>query len=79
MDYRPDIVILDLLRPEIGGSDVPHETRTTGIAAKIILTSGFGRTCLRIAQVVARFNNAGQSAGLKRPFRRRYSLTCSGA
>jgi CheY-like chemotaxis protein len=69
-DYRPDIVILDMIMPGTDGIDVLHEILASGIPSKIILSSGYGDAYLRLAQGVAHFHDAGQLAVLPKPFRR---------
>jgi len=68
--YRPDIVILDMIMPGKDGIDVLIEILATGISAKIVLTSGYGATYMKLAQGVARFHDAGQLVVLNKPFRR---------
>jgi two-component system, OmpR family, response regulator MtrA len=70
IDYHPDIVILDLIMPGKDGIAVLHEILATGIPAKIVLTSGFGDTYMRLAQGVAEFHSAERPITLKKPFRR---------
>lgn len=70
IDYHPDIVILDLIMPGKDGVAVLHEILATGIPTKIVLTSGFGDTYMRLAQGVAKFHSADPPVTLKKPFRR---------
>jgi CheY-like chemotaxis protein len=70
VEFRPDIVILDMIMPEKDGIDVLNEILLTGIPARIVLTSGFSNAYLRLAEGVARFHESDQVSVLKKPFRR---------
>jgi CheY-like chemotaxis protein len=70
VDFRPDIVILDMIMPEKDGIDVLNEILLTGIPARIVLTSGFSNAYLRLAEGVAKFHDSDQVSVLKKPFRR---------
>jgi len=69
-DFRPDIVILDLIMPGKDGIDVLNEILATGISTRIVLTSGYGDTYLRLARSVAKFHETAQVDVLRKPFRR---------
>jgi len=70
-EYRPDIVLLDMIMPEKDGIDVLHEILMTGIPARIVLTSGFGAAYLRLGEGVARLHDQALISVLKKPFRRK--------
>ena len=70
IDFRPDVVILDMIMPEKDGIDVLNEILLTGIPARFILTSGFGDGYLRLAEGVAKFHDANRVSILRKPFRR---------
>jgi two-component system response regulator MtrA len=70
IDYRPDILILDMIMPEKDGIDVLNEVLLTGIPSKIVLTSGYSDAYLRLAEGVAKFHESGQVSILRKPFRR---------
>jgi two-component system response regulator MtrA len=70
IDFQPDIVILDMIMPEKDGVDVLNEMLLTGIKTRIILTSGFSESYLRLAESVARFHDNDRIFILKKPFRR---------
>jgi two-component system response regulator MtrA len=70
VEFRPDIVILDMIMPEKDGIDVLNEILLTGIPARIVLTSGFSNAYLRLAEGVAKFHDSDQVSVLKKPFRR---------
>lgn len=69
-DFRPDIVILDIIMPGKDGIDVLNEILATGIPTRIVLTSGFGDAHLRLARGVAKFHGTAQVDVLRKPFRR---------
>ncbi len=70
IDFRPDVLILDMIMPEKDGIDVLNEVLLTGIPSKIILTSGYSDAYLRLAEGVAKFHESGHISILKKPFRR---------
>lgn len=70
IDFAPDIVILDMIMPEKDGVDVLNEILLTGVQTKIILTSGFSESYLRLAEGVGRFHDSDKISVLKKPFRR---------
>jgi len=70
VEFRPDIVILDMIMPEKDGIDVLNEILLTGIPSRIVLTSGFSSAYLRLAEGVAKFHDSDQVSVLKKPFRR---------
>jgi FixJ family two-component response regulator len=69
-DYRPNIVMIDMIMPEKDGLDVLSEILATGIPTWIVLTSGYGDTYLRLGMGVAKFHGADRVSILKKPFRR---------
>ncbi|HUN38879.1 MAG TPA: response regulator [Acetobacteraceae bacterium] len=70
IDYRPDILMLDMIMPEKDGIDVLNEILLTGIPSRIVLTSGYSDAYLRLGEGVAKFHESGQVSVLKKPFRR---------
>lgn len=70
VDFRPDIVIIDMIMPGKDGIDVLNEILASNVPAKIVLTSGYGSTYMRLAQGVARIHDAGPFTCLQKPFRR---------
>ena len=54
--FMPDVVMLDMIMPEKDGIDVLNEILLTGIPVKVVLTSGFSDSYLRLAEGVARFH-----------------------
>lgn len=70
IDFRPDVVILDMIMPGKDGIDVLNEILLTGFQSRIVLTSGFSDSYLRLAEGVARFHANDDIAVLRKPFRR---------
>ena len=70
IEYRPDILILDMIMPEKDGIDVLNEVLLTGLPVKIVLTSGFSDSYLRLAEGVAKFHENPNVSVLRKPFRR---------
>lgn len=70
LQFRPDVVMIDIYMPEQDGIDVLHEILLTGIATGVILTTGGGEDLLSVAQDVVRFHGAAEASVLHKPFRR---------
>jgi two-component system response regulator MtrA len=68
--FKPDVVMLDMIMPEKDGIDVLNEILLTGIPVKVILTSGFSDSYLRLAEGVAKFHANDHVSILRKPFRR---------
>jgi CheY-like chemotaxis protein len=68
--FKPDILILDMIMPEKDGIDVLNEVLLTGIPVKVVLTSGFSDSYLRLAEGVAKFHDNPDVSVLRKPFRR---------
>jgi CheY-like chemotaxis protein len=68
--FKPDVVLLDVFMPEVDGIDVLHQILLTGMATRIILTSGAGEELLDVGREAVRFHGAGEAAVLAKPFRR---------
>jgi two-component system, OmpR family, response regulator MtrA len=68
--FKPDVVMLDMIMPEKDGIDVLNEILLTGIPVKVILTSGFSDSYLRLAEGVAKFHDNEHISILRKPFRR---------
>jgi CheY-like chemotaxis protein len=68
--FQPDVLMLDMIMPEKDGIDVLNEILLTGIPVKVVLTSGFSDSYLRLAEGVARFHDNPDVSVLRKPFRR---------
>jgi DNA-binding NtrC family response regulator len=69
-EYRPDIVIIDMIMPDKDGIEVLNEIMLTGIPTQIVLTSGLSEGYLRLAKGVAKFHGDERVRFLNKPFRR---------
>jgi CheY-like chemotaxis protein len=70
LDYKPDVVMLDMIMPGKDGIDVLDEIMRTGIPTQIVLTSGYSDAFLKLGQGVAKFHGVEGIRILKKPFRR---------
>lgn len=68
--FKPDILMLDMIMPEKDGIDVLNEVLLTGHPVKVVLTSGFSDSYLRLAEGVAKFHDNPNVSILRKPFRR---------
>jgi two-component system, OmpR family, response regulator MtrA len=73
--FKPDVLILDMIMPEKDGIDVLNEVLLTGLPVKVILTSGFSESLLRLAEGVAKFHDKENVSVLRKPFRREELIT----
>ena len=69
LDFKPDVVVLDMLMPEKDGIDLLHEILAVDPSVRLILISGFGADYLRLAADVARYHGATQVSVLAKPLR----------
>jgi CheY-like chemotaxis protein len=70
IEFRPDVVLLDMVMPERDGLEILDEFLLTGIPTKLVLTCEFGRAYILLAEGIARFHRAEIAAVLRKPFRR---------
>ena len=70
VEFKPDIVMLDVFMPEVDGIDVLHEILLTAIPTRVVLTSGAGEELLEVGRETMRFHGAGEAIVLMKPFRR---------
>jgi DNA-binding NtrC family response regulator len=68
--FEPDVIMLDMIMPEKDGIDVLNEILLTGIPVKVVLTSGYSDSYLRLAEGVAKFHEHPDVSILRKPFRR---------
>jgi DNA-binding NtrC family response regulator len=70
IDFKPDVVMVDVIMPEKDGIDVLNEIMLTSHRARVVLTSGLSNAYLRLAEQVARFHDCTDVSVLRKPFRR---------
>lgn len=70
IEFRPDVILLDVFMPELDGIDVLNEILLTGIPTRVVLTSGGGDELMDVALEAARFHGATDAIVLAKPFRR---------
>jgi DNA-binding response OmpR family regulator len=68
--FKPDILIIDLVMPELDGIDILHRILALGTTARIIVMSGFGKSYLRLGKEVAAFHDHADITTLAKPFRK---------
>ena len=68
--FKPDVLMLDMIMPQKDGIDVLMEILLTGIPVKVVLTSGFGESFLRLAAGVGKFHDNPNVSVLRKLFRR---------
>lgn len=70
VEFKPDVVMLDVFMPEVDGIDVLHEILLTGVPTRVVLMSGSDEELLAVAAEAARFHGADNAVVLTKPFRR---------
>jgi CheY-like chemotaxis protein len=70
IEYQPDIVILDMVMPEMDGIDVLNDLILTGQPTRYVLSSGYGDAYMALAAGVARYHGVETPPMLRKPFRR---------
>ena len=70
LQYKPDVVIVDMIMPDKDGIDVLDEIMRTGIPTQIVLTSRLSDAYLKLGQGVATFHGRENVRLLRKPFRR---------
>jgi CheY-like chemotaxis protein len=69
-EFEPDVLVIDLVMPEIDGIDILHRILAMGTDARIIIMSGFGKSYLRLGRDVGAFHDHPGIFTLAKPFRR---------
>jgi len=68
--FNPDVLMIDLVMPEVDGIDILHEILALGTTARIVVMSGHGQTYLRLGKEVGTFHDCPDIVTLAKPFRR---------
>jgi CheY-like chemotaxis protein len=69
-EFKPDILILDLMMPNVDGIDVLNQVLAAGTGAKVVVMSGYGKSYLQLGKAVAEFHEHPNVTTLAKPFRR---------
>jgi CheY-like chemotaxis protein len=69
VDFRPDILMLDLIMPGKDGIEVLDEVLAVDPDVRLVLMSGYGDAGLRLAQSVSNFHRCNGMTMLRKPFR----------
>ena len=69
LEFVPDVVVLDLVMPEVDGIEVLNEILATGVRVPIIVMTDCDVGYLRLAEGVAKFHESDQVSILIKPFR----------
>jgi two-component system OmpR family response regulator len=68
-EFAPDVIVLDLVMPDMDGFEVLQYLRGRAAAARIILLSGADATCLRMAGEIGSLHGLKVAGVLAKPFR----------
>jgi DNA-binding NtrC family response regulator len=68
-EFRPHVLVLDLIMPEKDGLDVLNEVLVIDPKIEVVLTSGYGDTFLRLGDSVSKFHRDAGVRILRKPFR----------
>jgi DNA-binding NtrC family response regulator len=68
--FKPDILMLDLMMPDVDGIDVLNQVLVAGTGAKVVVMSGYGKSYLQLGKAVGVFHSHPDIATLAKPFRR---------
>jgi CheY-like chemotaxis protein len=69
-EFKPDVLILDLMMPDIDGIDILNLVLAAGTGAKIVVMSGYGKSYLQLGKAVGEFHDHPDITTLAKPFRR---------
>jgi DNA-binding NtrC family response regulator len=68
--FQPDVLMLDLMMPDVDGIDVLNQVLAAGTDAKLVVMSGYGKSYLQLGKAVAVFHEHPNITTLAKPFRR---------
>jgi CheY-like chemotaxis protein len=68
--FQPDILMLDLMMPDVDGIDVLNRVLSAGTGARLVVMSGYGKSYLQLGKAVAVFHEHPDITMLAKPFRR---------
>ena len=76
--FQPDVLMLDIIMPEMDGIDVLNDLLRRQSIPRVILMSGLSDSYLRLAEGVVAFHTGTSVAVLRKPFRRSELITLLG-
>jgi DNA-binding NtrC family response regulator len=68
--FQPDILMLDLMMPDVDGIDVLNQILAAGTGARLVVMSGYGQSYLQLGKAVALFHEHPNITTISKPFRR---------
>ncbi len=68
--FQPDILMLDLMMPDVDGIDVLNHVLAAGTGARLVVMSGYGQSYLQLGKAVALFHEHPNITTISKPFRR---------
>ncbi len=68
-EFRPDVVVLDMVMPEADGIDYIRWLAATGFAGRLLLTTGYDTRYLDMARIIARSSGLADIEVLTKPAR----------
>lgn len=68
--FEPDVLLLDLIMPNIDGIDVLNQVLALRAPDSVIVMSGYGQSYLRLGEAVGKFHDHDKITLLAKPFRR---------
>lgn len=68
--FAPDVLLLDLMMPDVDGIDILNQILATGTGARIVVMSGYGTTYLQLGKAVGAVHEHADIKTLAKPFRR---------
>jgi CheY-like chemotaxis protein len=69
-EFQPDVLMLDLMMPDVDGIDVLNHVLAAGTDARLVVMSGYGTSYLQLGKAVAVFHEHPDITTLAKPFRR---------
>lgn len=69
IEFRPDMLALDLIMPGKDGIDILNEVLVVDPSVQLLLMSGYGEAGLRLAESVSKFHAGNDAVMLRKPFR----------
>jgi two-component system, OmpR family, response regulator len=68
-EFAPDVIVLDLVMPELDGIEVLNQLSDSGSSARVVLLTGADVTYLRMATQIGSIRGVKIAGTLTKPFR----------